>query len=40
MGRRVSPLTWIIAFKAFKTVTLTGLGIALLTTRHDDPVNL
>ncbi len=34
------PLVWIIAFKAFKAVTLTALGIALLTTRHFDPVDL
>ena len=33
-------LAWIIGFKAFKAVTLTALGIALLTTRFDDPVDL
>jgi len=37
---RSSPLSWIIAFKAFKTVTLTGLGVILLATQHDDPVDL
>jgi uncharacterized membrane protein (DUF2068 family) len=38
--RRLSPLAWIIAFKAFKVVTLTALGVVLLTNRHDDPVDL
>jgi uncharacterized membrane protein (DUF2068 family) len=38
--RRPSPLAWIIAFKAFKTITLAALGVVLLTTRHDDPVDL
>src|SRR5947208_14598318 len=33
-------LPWIIAFKAFKAVTLTTLGIALLAARHSDPVDL
>jgi uncharacterized membrane protein (DUF2068 family) len=32
-------LPWIVAFKAFKTVTLTALGIALLSTRTGDPVD-
>jgi uncharacterized membrane protein (DUF2068 family) len=40
MRVRSSALTWIIAFKVFKAVTLTGLGIILLATRHDDPVEL
>ncbi len=40
MRSRVSPLTWIIAFKAFKTVTLLAVGVALLVTRHADPVDL
>jgi len=35
-----SLLTWIVAFKAFKAITLLALGIALLATRHDDPVDL
>ena len=35
-----SLLSWIIAFKAFKSVTLTALGIVLLTTRHTDPVDV
>jgi uncharacterized membrane protein (DUF2068 family) len=35
-----SPLAWIIALKALKAVTLIALGIALLATRHDDPVDL
>jgi len=35
-----SLLPWIIAFKAFKSVTLTALAIVLLTTRHADPVDV
>ncbi len=31
-------LAWIIAFKAFKSLTLAALGIALLTMRHRDPI--
>ena len=38
--RRSGLLPWIIAFKAVKAVTLTALGIALLTTRRSDPVEL
>jgi uncharacterized membrane protein (DUF2068 family) len=37
---RTSALTAIIAFKAFKTITLTALGVILLATRHDDPADL
>ena len=37
---RSSGLFWIVAFKALKAVTLTGLGVALLATRHSDPVDL
>jgi uncharacterized membrane protein (DUF2068 family) len=33
-------LGWIIAFKAFKSLTLTALGVTLLATRHADPVDL
>lgn len=33
-------LTWIITFKAFKAITLTALGVALLATRHTDLVDL
>jgi uncharacterized membrane protein (DUF2068 family) len=33
-------LPWIVAFKAFKTVTLTALGVVLLVTRQADPVDL
>jgi uncharacterized membrane protein (DUF2068 family) len=40
VGRPSSLLAWIIAFKAFKTIALTALSIALLATRHDDPVDL
>ena len=35
--QNATPLPWIVAFKAFKTVTLTALGIALLATRAADP---
>jgi len=38
--RRVSPLTWIITFKAFKTIILAALGSVLLGTRDEDPVEL
>jgi len=38
--RRLSPLAWIIAFKAFKAITLAALGSVLLVTRRDDPVDL
>jgi uncharacterized membrane protein (DUF2068 family) len=37
---RLSLLPWIVAFKAVKATTLTSLGIALLVTRHADPVDL
>lgn len=37
---RFSPLAWIVAFKAFKATTLTTLGLLLLATRHDDPLDL
>jgi uncharacterized membrane protein (DUF2068 family) len=33
-------LPWIVAFKAFKTLTLTALGITLFTVRHSDPVDV
>jgi len=33
-------LRYIIAFKAFKAVTLAALGIALLATRHSDLVDI
>jgi uncharacterized membrane protein (DUF2068 family) len=40
MNRRPSGLLpWIIAFKALKALALMALGIALLTTRHVDPVD-
>ncbi len=32
-------LPWIVAFKAFKTLTLTALGVALLAVRRTDPVD-
>jgi uncharacterized membrane protein (DUF2068 family) len=38
--RSRSLLPWIIGFKAFKTIALTALGIALLVTRHADPVDV
>jgi uncharacterized membrane protein (DUF2068 family) len=33
-------LQWIIAFKAFKAVTLVVLGVALLAARRSDPIDL
>jgi uncharacterized membrane protein (DUF2068 family) len=36
--RRPGLLLWIIALKAVKATVLAALGIALLTTRHSDPV--
>ena len=39
-GRMPATLSWIIAFKALKALALTALGVALLTTRHADPVDL
>jgi uncharacterized membrane protein (DUF2068 family) len=38
IARRDSLLPWIIAFKAFKAVTLTALGIALVAAHRSDPV--
>jgi uncharacterized membrane protein (DUF2068 family) len=32
-------LPWIVAFKAFKAVTLTALGVILLAARHTDAVH-
>ena len=37
---RSGILRWIIAFKAAKAIALTALGVALLTTRRSDPVDL
>src|SRR5262249_55648671 len=39
-GRTPAALSWIIAFKAFKALSLAVLGVALLTTRRADPVDL
>jgi uncharacterized membrane protein (DUF2068 family) len=38
MNRRKSNsvLLWIVAFKAFKSVTLAALGVVLITARHGD----
>ena len=33
-------LPWIVGFKAFKTLTLAGLGVMLLATRRKDPVDV
>ena len=33
-------LAWIIAFKAFKCLTLVAVAVALLATRHADPADL
>jgi uncharacterized membrane protein (DUF2068 family) len=38
IARRDGLLPWIIAFKAFKAVTLTALGIALVAAHRSDPV--
>src|SRR5258707_12103537 len=38
--RSRSLLPWIIAFKAFKAIALSALGIALLVTRRADPVDV
>ena len=38
IARRDGLLAWIIAFKAFKAVTLTALGIALVAAHRSDPV--
>jgi uncharacterized membrane protein (DUF2068 family) len=38
--RRSGILLWIIAFKASKATALTALGVALLSTRRSDPVDL
>ena len=37
MPRRDGLLPWIVAFKAFKAVALTALGIGLVAARHADP---
>jgi uncharacterized membrane protein (DUF2068 family) len=33
-------LPWIVAFKAFKTLTLAVLGVSLLVARHSDPIDV
>ena len=38
--RGASLLQWIIAFKTFKAVTLTLIGLSLLLTRHSDPADV
>jgi uncharacterized membrane protein (DUF2068 family) len=40
MAQRSSVLLWVVAFKAFKSIVLTILGVSLLVTRHDDPVDI
>ena len=40
MRHRTSLLPWIIAFKAFKSVSLAALGAVLLATRRLDPVDV
>jgi len=40
VARRSSLLPWVVAFKAFKTIVLTILGVGLLVTRHDDPADI
>jgi uncharacterized membrane protein (DUF2068 family) len=38
--RAASLVSWIVAFKAFKTTTLAAAGVALLATRQADPADL
>src|SRR5579864_1208304 len=38
--RARSLLPWIVAFKAFKSLSLAALGITLLITRHVDPIDI
>jgi hypothetical protein len=41
MSRRSpSLLPWIVAFKAFKAILLTALGVTVLSAIHRDPVDL
>jgi uncharacterized membrane protein (DUF2068 family) len=40
LTKQSSLIPWIVGFKAFKTITLTALGTALLATRHGDPADL
>ena len=40
MNRRATLLPWVIAFKAFKAITLTALGIALFVARGTDPLDV
>src|SRR5580765_4299491 len=41
MSRRsASLLPWIVAFKAFKAILLTALGVTVLSAIHRDPVDL
>ena len=37
MPRHSGLLPWIIAFKAFKAIALTALGVAFVAARHSDP---
>jgi uncharacterized membrane protein (DUF2068 family) len=37
MHRQSGLLPWIIAFKAFKAIALTALGVAFVAARHSDP---
>jgi len=37
MFRRSGLLPWIIAFKAFKAITLTALGVTLVAARYANP---
>jgi len=40
VNRRATLLPWVIAFKAFKAIALTALGIALFVTRRTDPLDV
>jgi len=39
-SRTRNVVLWIVAFKAFKSVTLAALGITLLATRRTDPLDV
>jgi uncharacterized membrane protein (DUF2068 family) len=39
-NRSASLLPWIVAFKAFKCVLLTALGVTVLSAIHRDPVDV
>ena len=40
VSARPSLLPWIVAFKAVKAATLATLGMTLIITRHQDPIDV